>query len=315
MNLMNILKNIVKKEEKQMDFNKLATEWLMQRKIRIKESTYSKYEYVINRYLFPKLKNMNLEELQKYNFNELVAELMESLSTKSIRDIICILKGILYYANDEYSGNLKIKRITSPKLNIENIVIMSKREKSRLENYCLKENTLKSIGIVICLNTGLRIGEICALRWENINLEKRTLSVKNTLQRIYDNKSKSTKVIIDVPKTRKSIREIPISNKLYELLKPLKKKYKDKDFFLTGNSEKYIEPRNYQFYFKSTLKKCKIKPYKFHQLRHFFATECIEVGMDVKTLSVILGHSSVDVTLNRYVHTDLKKQKKYLERL
>lgn len=315
MNLINVLKNIVKKEDDKLDFEKISTEWLLQKKIGIKESTYAKYEYMINRYLFPNLKDMKIEELQKYNFNELVVELKEDLSAKSVRDILGILKAILYYANDEYGYNFKIKKITSPKLDIENIVIMSRREKSRLENYCIKDNSLKALGIVICLNTGLRIGEICALKWENINLNKRTLSVKNTLQRIYDDKTKKTKVIIDVPKTRKSVREIPLSTKLYELLKAIKKKYKDIDFFLTGSSQKYIEPRNYQFYFKSLLKKCKIKDYKFHQLRHFFATECISVGMDVKTLSVILGHASVDVTLNRYVHSDFKKQKKYLERL
>ena len=315
MKLLDILRKVIRKEEKKMKFEDTATEWLLLKKIEIKQSTYAKYEYVINKYLLPNFEDKTLEELQKYNFNELVVKLMEYLSAKSIRDILCVLKAILYYANDEYNCNFKVKKITSPKIDGENIVIMSRREKSRLENFCIKESSLKSIGIVICLNTGLRTGEICALKWRNINLDKRTLSVKNTLQRIYDNKAKSSKVIIDVPKTRKSIREVPISNKLYELLKDLKKKHKDTDFFLTGDTEKYIEPRNYQFYFKSVLRKCKIKGYKFHTLRHFFATECIAVGMDVKTLSVILGHSSVDVTLNRYVHSDFKKQKKYLERL
>ena len=225
MNLINILKIIVKKEDDKLDFEKIAMEWLLQKKIGIKESTYAKYEYMINWYLLPNLKDMKMEKLQKYNFNELVVELMEDLSAKSIRDILCILKAVLYYANDEYGCKFKIKKITSPKLDIENIVIMNRREKSRLENYCINDNSLKALGIVICLNTGLRIGEICALKWENINLDKRTLSVKNTLQRIYDDKTKKTKVIIDVPKTRKSIREILLSTKLYGLLRAIKKKY------------------------------------------------------------------------------------------
>ena len=193
MSLINILKNIVNKYDKKMDFEKVSGEWLLQKKIAIKESTYAKYEYMINRYLLPNLKDMKIEKLQKYDFNELVVELMEELSAKSIRDILCILKAILYYANDEYGYNFKIKRITSPKPDIENTLIMSRREKSRLENYCIKDNSLKALGIVICLNTGLRIGEICALKWENINLEKRTLSVKKTLQRIYDEKTKKNK--------------------------------------------------------------------------------------------------------------------------
>lgn len=135
------------------------------------------------------------------------------------------------------------------------------------------------------------------------------------MQRVYDNEQKKTKIIIDVPKTAKSIRQIPISNKLYEILKIIKKKYNDDDFFLTGSSQKFIEPRNYQKYFKNVLRKCRIKSYKFHTLRHTFASNCIEVGMDVKSLSEMLGHSSVEITLNKYVHSNYKMQKKYLEKL
>ena len=242
-------------------------------------------------------------------------ELMEELSTKTVRDILCILKAILCYANEEYDCNIKISKIKSPKLVQGNVTILSNREKGRLENYCIRVNTLKSMGILICLNTGIRIGELCALKWNNIDLDKKILYVNNTLQRVYDKKQKKTKIIIDVPKTAKSIRQIPISNKLYEILKTIKNKYKDDNFFLTGSSEKFIEPRNYQKYFKNVLRKCRIKSYKFHTLRHTFASNCIEVGMDVKSLSEMLGHSSVEITLNKYVHSNYKLQKKYLEKL
>lgn len=311
----NLIINLLKKRRYRLNFEILANEWLTKKKIGLKESTCAKYEYMMNKYLIPRLKGMSMRKLQKFDFNELVLDLMDDLSSKSIRDILCILKAILYYANDEYEYNFRIKRITNPKLDTENIAIMSKREKSRLQNYCIKENSLKSLGIIICLNTGLRIGEICALKWENINLEKRTLSVKKTLQRIYDHKNSKTKIIISAPKTKSSMRQIPISTRVYCLLKNIKKDYKDSDYFLTGESSRFIEPRNYQEYLKNIQKKCKIKHYKFHCLRHFFATECISVGMDAKTLSVILGHASVDVTLNRYVHSDFRKQKKFLERL
>ena len=125
------------------------------------------------------------------------------------------LKSILCYANEEYDCNIKISKITSPKLVQGNVTILSNREKGRLENYCIKVNTLKSMGILICLNTGIRIGELCALKWRNIDLDKKILYVNNTLQRVYDKKQKKTKIIIDVPKTAKSIRLIPISNKFY----------------------------------------------------------------------------------------------------
>ena len=314
MEIFNKLRNIVNKNDK-LKFNILVEEWLENKKISIKESTYCNYVYSINKYILPRFKNLEIKELQNYNFNDFVIELMEELSTKTVRDILCILKSILCYANEEYDCNIKISKIKSPKLVQGNVTILSNREKGRLENYCIRLNTLKSLGILICLNTGIRIGELCALKWKNIDLDKKILCVNHTLQRVYDKKQKKTKIIIDIPKTAKSIRQIPISNKLYEILKKIKNKYNDDSFFLTGISEKFIEPRNYQKYFKNVLRKCRIKSYKFHTLRHTFASNCIEVGMDVKSLSEMLGHSSVEITLNKYVHSNYKLQKKYLEKL
>lgn len=315
MNLIEKLKNIVKKEDEKLNFKVIADEWLETKKITIKESTYYNYVYFINKYIINILGNMTIEELQNYNFNEFITELMRTLSNKTIRDILCIVKSILNYANEEYDANIKIRKIKSPQLIQEKVEILSNRERGRLENACIRENTLKSIGILVCLNTGLRIGEICALKWENINLDKNILYVKKTLQRVYNKEERKTKVIIDVPKTISSIRAVPISNKLYEIIKPLKNNYKDEDFFLTGNKEKYFEPRSYQKYFKDILRKCKIRGYKFHTLRHTFSCNCIEVGMDAKSLSEILGHSKVEITLNRYVHSSYRIQKKYLEKL
>ena len=268
MNLIEKLKNIVKKEDEKLNFKEIADEWLETKKITIKESTYYNYVYFINKYIINILGNMTIEELQNYNFNEFITELMRTLSNKTIRDILCIVKSILNYANEEYDANIKIRKIKSPQLIQEKVEILSNRERGRLENACIRENTLKSIGILVCLNTGLRIGEICALKWENINLDKNILYVKKTLQRVYNKEERKTKVIIDVPKTISSIRAVPISNKLYEIIKPLKNNYKDEDFFLTGNKEKYFEPRSYQKYFKDILRKCKIKGYKFHTLRY-----------------------------------------------
>lgn len=157
-----------------------------------------------------------------------------------------------------------------------------------IEKYCLEEKSLKSLGIIVCLNTGLRVGEICALKWKNIDLDEKTLFVKKTLQRVYDRKNKISKVIISKPKTECSVRCIPINGKIYSVLKVIKDKYKDEDFFLTGDSNKFIEPRNYQSAFRKILKNSKVKIVNFHVLRHTFATNCIDIGMDIKTLSEIL---------------------------
>ncbi len=314
MKVLNKLKEIIKKE-RNISFKELSDNWLKSKKISIKESTYYHYIYFLNKYILPTMENVKLKELEDYNYNNFIIKLAEDLSAKTIRDLICILKSILYYANEEYKLNINIKKIKSPKLVKNKVVIFSNREKGRLENYCIKENSLKSIGIIICLNTGLRVGELCALQWKNIDLDRRILFVKHTVQRVYDDEKKKTRIVMDLPKTASSIREVPISNKLFDILKLHKKKYKDENFFLSGESDKIIEPRNYEKYYKQVLKKCKIKSYKMHTLRHYFATNCINVGMDIKSLSEILGHSSVEVTLEKYVHPDLKTQKRYLEKL
>ena len=310
------IKNSVNKYR--LKFEDVSYEWLEYKKSDIKESTYSNYLYNIKKYLLPELKDLNLKELEKYDFNNFINKLNKGLSSKTTRDILCNLKSILYFIEEEYGCKMiNIKKIKSPKINTKPLVILNDKEIKKLERYCLKLNTLKSIGIVICLNTGLRIGEICALKWENIDLDKREIYIKETVRRIYSKEQKGvkkTKVVIDTAKTQTSIRTIPISSKLYEILVPLKNKYKKEEFFLNGN-QKMIEPRSYRNSFKDFLKKTKMKSYNFHILRHTFATKCIEMGMDVKSLSEILGHSSVEITLNKYVHSSYKRKKKYLEKL
>ena len=301
-------KILKRKEDEKMTFDNLADEWLEYKKNSIKESTYYNYLLCIENYLKPNLKNINLNETISYN--DLINKLSETLAPKTIKDIITVLKSIFKYYEEEYETHLKIKKANVPKLAKENLKILTKTEKNNMESYCIKHNDLKEIGIIICLNTGLRIGEICGLKWKDINFEEKVINVQRTVERIYDKKSHTTKIIVGKPKTDSSIRSIPISNKLLGLLKPIKKKYKDDYYVLSGN-EKCIEPRDYQYYFKALLKKLKIKPYKFHILRHTFASECIEVGMDVKSLNEILGHSNVNITLNTYVHSNYKLKKNF----
>ena len=306
---------IVKRKNKKIYFERIVGEWLEYKKILIKKSTYSNYIYIIEKYLMPKFNEMSIIELGNYNYSGFIEDMLKKLSSKYVKDIVCVLRMILKYAEKKYKFELDFEKIIIPKNDFNELEILSKSEKEKLEQYCITINTLKSVGILICLNTGLRIGEICALKWENIDLENKVIYVRKTLQRVYTEKRKNTKIIIDTAKSSKSIRNIPISNKLYKVLKLLKEKYKSDDYFLTGKSNKYVEPRSLRRIYKRILIKTEIKEYTFHALRHTFATECIEVGMDVKSLSEILGHSSTTFTLDRYVHSSYKKKKKYLEKL
>lgn len=279
----------------------------------IKRSTYYNYKFIIEKYIIKEYKNQNIEKIRDYN--KYIQKLQKQLSSKTVRDIMCVLKAILNYYEEENQYKLKYKKINIPKLEKKEIKILTTKERIKLEKYCLKDNTLKSLGILLSLNTGLRIGEICALKWENIDLKEKNIYVKKTLQRIYDTENQKTKIIIDKPKTENSIRCIPLNTKIYEELKKIKNGFEGNNFFLTGVDNIYIEPRVYQKYYKNILKSCGIKEYNFHILRHTFATNCVRVGMDIKSLSEILGHSNVNITLNRYVHSSRKMKEKYLEKI
>lgn len=180
----------------------------------------------------------------------------------------------------------------------------------------LKENlTIKNAGIMLSLFTGLRLGEVCALKWSNIDLENSILYITTTMQRVQNLsiEGPKTKVYVSEPKSACSIREIPIPDMLLRLLANFSNN--GSCYFLTGSSEKFIEPRNLQYHFKTVLKKALIFDMNFHALRHTFATRCIEVGVDIKTLSEILGHANVNITLNRYVHPSLEEKRLNMEKL
>lgn len=308
--------DIFKTKKTSITFESIFNEWLENKRRSLKKSSISTYTYLTKKYLFPQLKSLNLKQMEKYDYTVISEDLEEDYAPKSVRDILVILKSILRYANDEYNSKIKVKKIVLPKLDSKPIDILSKNEKLNLEEYCIKEKSLKSIGILISMNTGMRIGEICALKWENIDLEKREIKVRYTLERIYNEDLKKTEIIIDTPKSQKSIRNIPINNKLLKTLKSISYRYNNNNFFLTGKDDKYMEPSVYRYNFKKILKKSKIKTeYKFHMLRHTFATSCISVGMDIKTLSELLGHASIEITLNLYVHSSYETKKKYLEKL
>ena len=192
--------------------------------------------------------------------------------------------------------------------------VLSVSEQSVLTEYLLDDMDFIKLGIYLSLFTGIRIGELCALKWENINLYEKMLYVKKTMQRIqtYDMLQK-TKVIISSPKSACSLREIPLPDFLCNMLK----KYKRADdyFLLSGSVQEYVEPRALQYKFKKIIKDCGLTDVNFHALRHTFATRCVEAGFEIKTLSEILGHSSVKITLDRYVHSSMELKRKNMEKL
>ena len=196
----------------------------------------------------------------------------------------------------------------------DEIEILSKTSFKKLHTFLLANFSFSNLGILIVMNTGLRIGEICALKWEDIDLVDSKILVSKTLQRVYDRKEKTSKIIIDTPKTISSKREIPISNEIVRLVKPLKRVVNN-SFFVISNSISPIEPRTYREIFKKILLKNELPVVKFHSLRHTFATRCVEANSNYKTISSILGHSNVVTTMNLYVHPNNEEKKQCIERM
>lgn len=189
-------------------------------------------------------------------------------------------------------------------------VIRETFERKRLESYLLHNQNNTNISVLLRLFTGLRIGELCGLKWSDIDFQNGTVSVCRTVQRI--NKHGKSEVAIGSPKSKSSVRIVPIPDFLLAILKA---KRKGDDFYIITGTSKPTEPRTMQNRFKSILKTCGIRNVNFHLLRHTYATICIENGFDPKTLSELLGHADASITLNRYVHSSMQMKKNYVSRL
>lgn len=295
-------------------FKSLIEEWLQYKKTTIKESSYLNYKFIIETNIKKEMGEKNLEELLQYNFNSFVEQLMEKLSSKTVKDIMTVLKAILKYAEIKYDINFKISLISTPAQITNEVEVFNDKDRKEMEKYCIQSKEIRDLGVLISLYTGLRIGEVCALKWSDIDFEKKYIKVNHTLQRVYVNK-RETKVLYDRPKTKKSIRKIPMAKVLYEKLKEISKNYDNEAFVLTGSTKRYYEPLGYRYIYRKILEKCDIEYKRYHQLRHTFATRCIKVGMDVKSLSEVLGHANVSITLNIYVHSSFETKNKFINKL
>ena len=295
--------------------------WLLEKKDYIKESTYANYSNNIFNHIIPKLGNYYLNELNHKVIQDFLLELSKNgrkdntggLAEKTIKDITIIIKGSIKKGINED----KIKHIeltfNYPKDNKENkLYVLTKREQNKITNYVLENINSRNIGLLISLYSGIRIGELCALRWEDVDFKKNCLTINKTIQRVYikDKNKNISKVIITTPKTKNANREIPINKDFLEILKKVKS---DKEHYILTGNEKYIEPRTYRKYFNKVLDELKIKHFNFHSLRHTFATNCISLGVDYKTVSELLGHANVNITLNLYVHPRYSQKKKCID--
>lgn len=314
----NILKDlIVKKSNNYNDtyFIFYAKEWLCFHRLGIKESSYSKYYQTVVNYINPYFNQVKLKDINTALINSFIEHLLYTrfLAPRTIKDILVVFKMITKHISDEHNVELKFK-INTPKITKKPIRVLNENEFNSLNDFLLKDINLCKLGVLIVMSTGLRLGEICALKWKDIDLNNGLLYVEGTMQRIkvHDNDNIKTKIIVQSPKTESSRRTIPIPENLI----PLLRKYcvNDSCYVLTGESDKIIEPRSLERIFKSYSRKIGIKDIHFHTLRHTFATMSVESGFEIKCLSEILGHSNIQTTLNKYVHTSFKSKQSHMDR-
>ena len=310
----------VEPPKKKITVSQLFEAWLENRKSSVKQSTYVNYRTLYENHVKGVIGGLACGELTTDMLSKYVSYLLKngnvyggSLSAKSVKAVLVMLKSVFSYGNYVYRLDDPAKRLALPKSETKELELFDEDEIKRLCGLSSDSDPMV-IGIVLCLHTGMRIGEVCALKWSDIDLTDNVLHIKKTLQRIKNPNGGCPKTIVTIttPKSRKSIRDIPIPIPLLPALKRLRRD--DECYFLTA-SPSYTEPRTLSFRYKKILGELGIGYKNFHCLRHTFATKCIRAGVDVKTLSELLGHSGVQITLDRYVHSDLETKRLQMEKL
>lgn len=282
-------------------FSSAAYGWLVVSEQDWKPATYIRYRNCLEKYILPHWGPLHVREIDQKVYDALITLLEKKLSVSSMQTVNTVISGSLKHT-------LKRLPVTCKKFVAERRMtpkdILSKAEIFRLRSYLEAEEDLTAIGIHLALYSGVRLGELCALTWADIDLETRTLYVRHTLQRIQNRNrldgEPKTRLQMGLPKNKKE-RAIPLHEQILPVLERTRRLYLPSDYLLSGTSAP-VEPRRMSSRFKRILKECGLRNIHFHVLRHTFATYSLESGMRTKVLSELMGHSSVKITMDRYVH-------------
>ena len=289
----------------------LFEEWFKSRQLRVKESTLANYWGKAKTHILPAFGDRRVQDLTEADIREFILEkLSGSLSAGYVADIVILLKAVIKFAVMRYRIRDCTEEIILPKKRRTSILLLTGTQQEHLQKYIGGHPDLTSLGVALSLFTGLRIGELCALRWSDLNLTQKRLSVSRTIQRIH--MDRGTKLVITEPKSASSVRIIPIPDCLVPMLARFRQ---EGTAYVLSGTEKPVEPRLMQYRFHKLLQKASLPSIHFHALRHMFATNCVELGFDIKALSEILGHSGVEITLNLYVHSSLERKEQFMRML
>lgn len=306
-----LIENAGKKPEIQMDFceisfTDMAQKWLMRVQMNRKISTYVKYSVIYHNHIEETFHGTMLAQMTDVYVRD---KLPPALSDSVKNSIYCVLNQILKFASEKYDASMQA--LQKPAMNAPRkaVRVLTQKEQRELISVLYREMNLYKMAVLLCLLTGLRLGELCALKWSDIDFENKIFTVNRTVQRLYT-EEKKTVLMESLPKSESSKREIPLSEEAFLLLT----KFQNGKEYVFGG-DKPLEPRTLQYHFKKICKDTGMPDKNFHILRHTFSTNCIEGGMDVKSLSEMLGHSDVQITLNRYVHPSMDSKRQYMNAL
>lgn len=312
------------KTNTQIPFKDIAALWIKKKETSTKDSTYIHYLNLLKNHIEPKLGDEYIEDITLLKLERTMItystegrlDYRGGLSQKTVCDITIIIKSILRYAETlghSLSCNLESFSVKQP---FGELRVLSHKEQVVINEFLLEQDDLTTLGILIALYTGVRIGELCALSIDDFDIDMKKVTINKTMQRLQNkqrNGKNKTYISITTPKTKNSVREIPIPDFIVERV--LSIGYTSGSYILTGLPNKFVEPRTMENRFNRLMRKLSIEDVSFHTLRHTFATRCVEVGVDIKTLSETLGHANVNITLNRYVHSSFEMKKKSLQKL
>lgn len=312
------MKDIVLEKEEEITFQELSKMWLFGKGIKVKQSTYEKYQYLLDKYILPCLGTISAKRLNTQLVNQKIEELYftgkkEHLSASVMEGVLYVVKAILKYS--VCMGKIDAIEITFelPSHSIKEIETLTKTQIIQLLNCVSKESNDNNLGILITLCTGVRLGEVCSFQKKDIDFQNKLIYVRSTVQRLKIDGDTKTSLVVTEPKSRKSYRVIPMTEFLYKKLWNYNLNRLEENQYILGRKNVPYDPRTLQYAFQRVLEKCKIHHIKFHSLRHTFATNCVRNGFDIKTLSEILGHSTVNFTMNRYVHSDLERKREQMK--
>jgi integrase len=293
-------------------------QWFESGKGRYKESTCVKYQTILEKHIKPKLGGCFPLAFSDTLIEQFANQLMfeDELAPKTVKDILVVLRSILNYTAKRFPETFPKVDIAYPKESKKEMRVLTREEQARFVAFLLKDMDECKFGVLLALLTGIRIGELCALRWENISLKDNTIKISSTMQRLKDmdlNREAKTKIVFGSPKSDTSTRTIPISDYAARLCRKMNPKSPEA-FVLTGTFD-YMEPRTLQYRMERYTGGCGLEGVHFHTLRHTFATRCVEVGFEIKSLSEILGHASTTITLDRYVHSSMELKRDNMNKL